>query len=114
VWCIDYKFGNDACAERLARVPNYSATVQENLLWAAQQGDVIVRHLLMPGHLECCWSPVAEWLATNLSGVKVSLRSGFWSGWQSHRHPELRRSVTSRETNQARGIAAEWGLKLIE
>ena len=48
----DYKFGNDACAERLARVPNYSATVQENLLWAAHQGDLIVRHLLMPGHLE--------------------------------------------------------------
>jgi putative pyruvate formate lyase activating enzyme len=114
VWCVDYKFGNDVCADRLARVPNYSAVVRENLLWASQQGDLIVRHLLIPGHIECCWIPVAEWLATRLPDVKVSLRQGFWPGWQSHRHPELRRTTSAHEWEWALELAAEWNLNLIE
>ena len=35
----------------------------------------------MPGHLECCWEPVAEWLGNELPAVAVSLRGGFWPGW---------------------------------
>ena len=34
VWLADYKFGNDACAQRLAKVPDYVRVVRENLLWA--------------------------------------------------------------------------------
>jgi len=114
VWCVDFKFGNDACAERLARVPNYRQTVRENLLWAARQSDLIVRHVLMPGHVDCCWAPVAAWLAAHLPGVKVNLRSGFWPGWQSHRHPELRQPPTGPEIRRAWTLAEECGLNLIE
>ena len=32
-------------------------------LMAAQETELIVRHLIMPGHVECCWRPVAAWLA---------------------------------------------------
>ena len=35
LWLADFKFGNDACAERLSRIPHYLARVQENLRWAA-------------------------------------------------------------------------------
>ena len=70
VWVADFKFGNDACAQRLAKIPDYVRVVQENLLWAADHSELIVRHLLMPGHVECCWRPVAQWLAANLPGSK--------------------------------------------
>ncbi|PYJ00161.1 MAG: pyruvate formate lyase-activating protein, partial [Verrucomicrobia bacterium] len=75
---------------------------------------LIVRHLLMPGHLDCCWRPVAEWLAAELPGVKVSLRSGFWPGWHSARHPELRRINSSLENDQAWKIARDFGLNLVQ
>jgi putative pyruvate formate lyase activating enzyme len=35
VWLADYKFGNDACALRLARVADYTRSVRENLRWMA-------------------------------------------------------------------------------
>jgi len=89
VWLADFKFGNDACALRLAKTPDYVRRIGENLRWAASHSELIVRHLLMPGHWECCWRPVAEWLAENLPGVKVNLRAGFWPAWQAARHPEL-------------------------
>ena len=113
VWLADYKFGNDDCARRLAKIPDYGRTVRENLLWAAEHSELIVRHLVMPGHLDCCWRPVAEWLATELPGVKVSLRTGFWPAWHSARHAELRRTVSASESESAFQIAAELGLNLI-
>jgi putative pyruvate formate lyase activating enzyme len=113
VWLADYKFGNDDCARTLAKIPDYTRTVRENLLWAAEHSELIVRHLVMPGHLDCCWRPVAEWLATELPGVKVSLRTGFWPAWHSPRHAELRRTVSASASESAFQIAADLGLNLI-
>jgi len=110
VWVADYKFGNDTCAERLAHAPDYTRGVRENLRWAAAHTRLIVRHLIMPGHLECCWKPVATWLANELPDTAVSLRGGFWPGWKSRRHPELTRTTSGSELERARNIAAECGL----
>jgi putative pyruvate formate lyase activating enzyme len=114
VWVADYKFGNDACAQRLARSPDYTETVRENVRWARAHADLIVRHLLMPGHVECCWRPVAQWLAECLSGVKVSLRASFWPAWQSARHAELRGTVQTQEWEWARAIGRDHGLALLD
>jgi putative pyruvate formate lyase activating enzyme len=114
VWLADYKFGNDACAQRLAKVSDYVRVVRENLLWANEHSELIVRHLLMPGHIECCWRPVAEWLAENLPGVKVNLRSGFWPAWHAARHSELRGTVSKLENESALKIANECSLNLIK
>ena len=103
VWLADYKFGKDECALRLARVENYSEVARENLLWAATHSELIVRHLLMPGHVDCCWKPIARWLAEELPGEKVSLRTGFWPT-----------GVSGAETERAFAIARDYGLNLIE
>lgn len=113
VWVADYKFGNDACAARLSRTPAYTAIVRDNLLWAARDHTLVVRHLLMPGHVECCWRPVAAWLAAELPGVAVSLREGFWPAWLAFRHPELQGPASEDERALARRIAAEHRLRLV-
>jgi len=113
VWLADYKFGSDTCALRLAKVSNYTSSVRENLLWADRHSELIVRHLLMPGHIECCWRPVAKWLGENLAGVKVNLRSGFWPAWHSRWHPELRGTVSTDEAKRAQRLAEIHGLNLI-
>jgi putative pyruvate formate lyase activating enzyme len=112
VWLPDYKFGNDECARRLARVTDYSRIVQTNL--RRMSGLMIVRHLLMPGHIECCWRPIAEWLAEELPELKVSLRDGFWPGWRVARHGELCRMVSPSEKARARTIAQHCGLRLLD
>jgi putative pyruvate formate lyase activating enzyme len=114
VWVADFKFGNPACAERLAKVSDYLRVVQENLLWAAGQCDLIVRHVLMPGHVGCCWSKIAHWLAAELPDARVSLRSGFWPGWHSDRHLELTRTLNDVEVQRALRIATDAGLELVK
>lgn len=113
VWLADFKFGNDDCAQRLAKVSNYVGIVHENLLWANEHSELIVRHLLMPGHVDCCWRPVAEWLAAELPRVKVNLRSGFWPAWHAFQHDELRESVSHSEHDRALAIANACRLDLI-
>ena len=114
IWVADFKFGNEVCAERLARINRYVEVVQENLLWAGEHSHLIVRHLLMPGHIDCCWRPIATWLASRLPAVEVSLRFGFWPAWQSARHQELCRPTTDSENRRALAIAREFELQLIE
>ena len=143
VWLADYKFGNDACALRLARVADYTRVARENLRWMAggqksevrsqkseiaiqnagsriqnsklktQNSELIVRHLLLPGHVECCWRPIAAWLAAELPGVKVSLRTEYWPAWQASRHVEIHGPIAEVERRQARDIAHEHTLNLI-
>jgi putative pyruvate formate lyase activating enzyme len=113
VWLADFKFGNNACARRLAKASDYVRIVQENLLWADAHSELIVRHLLMPGHGECCWRPVAEWLAEHMPGVKVNLRAGFWPAWHARRHAELQLPALPAERDFAFGLARELGLNLI-
>lgn len=113
VWLADFKFGNDDCARRLAKTPDYVRVVRENLLWAEAHSELIVRHLLMPGHVECCWRPAAAWLAEYLPGVKVNLRAGFWPAWKAARHPELKGTNTPQEAEAALRLAREFELNLI-
>lgn len=114
----DHKFGNDACAETLAGIPRYTEVVRENLRWAAQRSRLIVRHLLMPGHLDCCFAPVAEWLARELPGTPVSLMTGFLPLFRAAGDPTLGRSNRGDECRRARDIArslrlreAPWAMK---
>jgi putative pyruvate formate lyase activating enzyme len=114
IWLADYKFGNDACASRLAGVSRYEQIVRKNLIWASCHSELIVRHLLMPGHLDCCWEPIARWLAEELPFAKVSLRDGFWPAWRAAKHPELCRPACPSEIGRAWDIARNYGLRLIE
>ena len=80
---------------------------------APPRGELIVRHLLMPGHLKCCWRPVAEWLSENLPGVKVNVRSGFWPAWHARKHVDFQNPLAASEDEAAIAVAHNLGLNLI-
>ncbi|HVE39750.1 MAG TPA: radical SAM protein [Planctomycetota bacterium] len=108
----DYKFGNDACAARLANVPRYTEIVRENLHWAARTSRLLVRHLAMPGHLECCLAPVAEWLARRLPGTPLSLMTGFLPTFRAAGDSELGRTNREAERRRAAEIVRACGVPL--
>jgi putative pyruvate formate lyase activating enzyme len=114
IYVADYKFGNAECAHRLGGGNHYLETVQRNLLLASRQGRLIVRHLLMPGHLECCFEPVVRWLKENLPEAEFSLRLGYLPSWRASHFAELGHPVSRLETRAARQIAEESGLKVIQ
>jgi putative pyruvate formate lyase activating enzyme len=106
----DLKFGDDGCARRLARVPDYLEAVRANLRWARTHARLIVRHLLMPGHDECCLAPTLAWLAEELPGTPLSLMSGYVPTFRAR--AELARANRADEVAAARAAAERAGLAL--
>jgi putative pyruvate formate lyase activating enzyme len=114
VYVADFKFGNDRCAWELAQVRDYLRVVTRNLKLAAAQTRLIVRHLLLPGHEECCYRPVARWLADNLPQAAFSLREGYLPSWRARAIPGLDHPLDLRAATRARHWADHIGLAVIE
>ena len=74
VWLPDFKFGPGRCALELARTGWYWETVTRNLLLLRDwREDFTIRHLIMPGHVECCTAPVLDWIAAHSPEAPVNL-----------------------------------------
>ncbi|MEM3087275.1 MAG: radical SAM protein [Halobacteria archaeon] len=77
-WLPDFKFGNPECAMRLSRTPWYFETVAKNHKALFDWNEaVVVRHLVMPNHVECCTKPVLGWIAKQMPGVPVNVMDQF-------------------------------------
>ena len=77
IYLADLKCGNRSCAEALLDAADYVEVAKGNIVEARHHAAVIVRHLVMPGHRECCLEPTLHWLAEKLPDVKVSLRDDY-------------------------------------
>jgi putative pyruvate formate lyase activating enzyme len=103
-WLADLKFGNDACG-KLAGVSRYTETLHSALrLAVAARGRVIVRHLLMPGHLECCTRPVLDWLGAELPEVGFNLMTQFVPFASARHTAPLNRKNTREERDMAAAL----------
>ena len=70
----DFKFGPGKCALDLSRTPWYWDTVTNNLRLIHEWGeDFVIRHLVMPNHVECCTKPVLDWIARNMPEVPINI-----------------------------------------
>jgi putative pyruvate formate lyase activating enzyme len=113
VYLADFKNGNDQCATRLSKVERYFEVVSRNHLIASRQADLIVRHLMLPGHLECCTLPVLDWLARSTPGALVNLMDQYHPAHHALDHVELRGRASEESLCAARKHAIELGLNLI-
>jgi putative pyruvate formate lyase activating enzyme len=131
IYLADFKFGNNSCAQRLAGVSRYVEIVTRNLQIVAGRGkqvgqvrrlshqaspsspQVIVRHLLLPGHLHCCFRPIVAWLSEYLPEARLSVRDGYLPHWQAEHYAELNRPLPPFYAEQARAVAEQFGVRLI-
>lgn len=113
-WLPDFKFGNDECARRMARVKDYVRVVSRNHLMAYESGDMIVRHLVMPNHLECCTKPVLDFLSKEMPGVLVNIMDQYHPANEVVREPQrwedISRRLTIQEAKEAWEYARVLGL----
>jgi putative pyruvate formate lyase activating enzyme len=113
VYVADFKFGNDRCARRIAAAERYLEVVGRNLLIAADRGDLIVRHLLLPGHYDCCYGPIVRWMRENMRQTKFNVLGGYLPCWQAGRYAELGELPGRGSLAEARRLAEENGLNVI-
>ena len=111
VYLTDFKYGNDACAMKLSNAPDYMRIVTRNHELARSQSEMIVRHLVLPGHIECCTRPVLSWIAANLKDVKVNVMAQYRPEHKAMEHPDVARRLRMSEYEEAVRIADDLGLE---
>lgn len=109
----DLKFGNDGCALRLAQVPRYVATAQRNLRFLAQRSRLIVRHLVLPNHINCCARPLLKWLAEQCPAIPLSLRDGYVPAWRASSHHDIAAPMSLAAMSEVKQLARSLNLNLI-
>lgn len=110
VYLTDFKYGNDKCAERLSNVKNYLETIKRNHKLAEKQGEVIIRHLVLPEHLECCTKPILRWISKNLSNIRLNIMDQYRPEYKAMGYEELQRRLTWDEYQEALKFAENLGL----
>jgi len=114
IWLPDFKWGNDRCALNYSRILRYFQVVSRNHVMASENGDLIIRHLVMPAHVECCTKPVLGWIANNcphaLVNVMAQYRPDYLVLQETKRFTEIARRPSVQEINEAYDYADELGL----
>ena len=114
LYVLDFKYGSNKCAERISDAPNYLETCNRNYMSAMKYGELLIRVLILPGHLDCCARPRLNWIAKNLgTRVRTNILTMYHPEWRTNEIPELRRKLTIDEIECAINIAKEVGLKNI-
>ncbi|MEM2908066.1 MAG: hypothetical protein QXP65_02555, partial [Candidatus Hadarchaeales archaeon] len=112
IYLTDFKYGDDGCALKSSKVQNYFEVVARNHRLAFADSELIIRHLVMPNHLECCTRAVLEWIAENLGPmVRVNLMDQYRPEYRAREFEELNRRLTSDEFNRAIEMARDVGLE---
>ncbi len=115
IWLPDFKYGSDGCAARLSLVKNYFSVVARNLRMVCERGDpIIIRHLVLPNHLDCCTEPVLKWISENCPTALVNVMGQYRPEYLVLRHPEkypdVARRPTGGELRRAYELAGNLGL----
>jgi putative pyruvate formate lyase activating enzyme len=112
VYLLDFKYGPGDCAERISDAPDYWRVCTDNHLEGKKYGELIIRVLVLPNHLECCTKPTLSWIAENLGAeTRVNLMFQYRPEWRAHEIPELHRRLTEDERRRAVELAEKAGLK---
>ncbi|MEM2902268.1 MAG: radical SAM protein [Candidatus Bathyarchaeia archaeon] len=112
VYLLDFKYGPGDCSRRISSAPKYWEAAVRNHLEASKWGELIIRILLLPSHVECCFKPIVEWIVENLGPeVRVNVMFQYRPEWRAHEAPELNRCLNSEERVEAVEYARKIGLR---
>jgi len=112
LYLTDFKYGNDECAERYSNAPNYWEIVTRNHREADRQCDLIVRHLVLPGNVECCTFPILEWIAEELgTDTPLNVMPQYRPEHRAYEYPEINRRPSADELEEAWERARELGFR---
>lgn len=112
VYLADFRYGNDDCAVRYSDVDRYFHVVSRNFLAACRQGEVMLRQLVLPGHVSCCTERIMRWVADNIPGTYFNLMFQYRPEYRAALHPEIDRRLAAEERAEAVRLARYYAIDL--
>ena len=122
IWLPDFKFGNNDCARRLSRTPKYYEIITRNHKLIYDWGEnFVIRHLIMPNHIDCCSKPIMDWIITEIADTPVNIMDQYHpdsftlksSSSYNPRYEDINRFPTKDEIQQVFNYAKDIGINFI-
>lgn len=124
IWLSDFKYFDSSLGESISKAPNYFSVAAAALDQMVKQTcepvfdendmmrrGVIVRHLMLPGHLDDTKN-VLRFLYENYGdSIWISIMNQYTPMCSDPRFPELSRTVSDEEYNEAIDFACELGIE---
>ncbi len=110
VYLGDFRYGSDECAVKYSNAPRYLSTVTRNFISAYKSGEILLRHLVIPNHIDCCTRPIVKWTKEHIPKVRFNLMFQYSPNYRAYEHPEINRNLTKEECQRALDIVKESGL----
>lgn len=110
VYLPDFKYGNDECAKRLSKVKNYTKIIKRNLILAKKDkdADLVIRHLVMPGHVDCCSKPIIDFIEEKLKDKAiVNIMSQYMPYFKAYEFKEISKPISKKEFEKVINYAKE-------
>ena len=107
LYLTDFKYGNDKCAKRLSKIENYLKIIQRNHKLAFKNGDMIIRHLVMPNHIKCCSKPIINWISKNIPNAAVNIMAQYRPEYHAQNQKDISRKISIDEVNEVKKYASD-------
>jgi len=115
VYLADFKYGNNECALKLSKVPDYWKIMKRNYSLVLNQAEILIRHLVLPNHLECCTKRIFEWVGKNLDNkIRLNIMGQYHPEFEVFGIREMCRRIERKEMERAYGLAKENGITNLE
>jgi len=111
-WLPDFKYGNNKCAEKYSGVKNYFDVVSRNhkRIHDEGSGEIIIRHLVMPNHIECCSKPILDYVAEEIPKCVVNIMGQYRPQYKAYNYDEINRRPSSTEMLEVKDYADKLGI----
>jgi putative pyruvate formate lyase activating enzyme len=119
LWLPDFKYGNNTCGQNLSKIPNYFEIVARNHQLVYKEtvkpktSGMIIRHLILPGHTECCSLPILNWLKKQTPNTLVNIMDQYHPDHQvlkNSKFHNIKRRITQKEYMTVLDTANSLGL----
>ena len=83
------------CGKKYSGVENYFDVVSRNhkRIHDEGSGEICIRHLVMPNHVECCTKPILDYVAKELPKAVMNIMGQYRPQWKSFEYPEISRRL---------------------
>ena len=110
LYLTDFKYGNNTCAMKLSGISNYCQIIRRNHKMAYKSGEMIIRHLILPNHVECCSKPLLKWIADNLGlDVVLNIMPQYRPTYNAFKHQDISILPTTDEIREVKSYAEGLG-----
>ena len=111
-WLPDWKYGNNKCGKKYSGIDNYFDIIARNhkRIHDEGSGEICIRHLVMPNHVECCSKPILDFVAKELPKAVMNIMGQFRPEYKAFNYEEINRRPTFEEIREVKTYAQKLGI----